>query len=113
MHPIKWSMCNWKHYFKGKHIFLFMPQVLHLFISTVLFDLQIIYVQLAGRRVGCPKNYVFISLASHTLTMKTEDLVQYGYCTCSSRMCGMLPFLIIFIDNINPRINYKSINVNA
>ena len=30
------------------------------------------------------------SLASHTLAMKTEGLVQYGYHTRSSGMCGML-----------------------
>ena len=29
------------------------------------------------------------SLASHTLKMKTEGLVQYGYHTRSSGMCGM------------------------
>ena len=30
------------------------------------------------------------SLASHTLVMKREGLVQYGYHTLSSGMCGML-----------------------
>ena len=35
------------------------------------------------------------SLASHNLAMKMEGLVQYGYHTCSSGMCGM-QYVIIF-----------------
>ena len=41
------------------------------------------------------ENSVSSSLASHTLAMKMEGLVQYGYHSRSSGMCGML-YVIVF-----------------
>ena len=52
--------------------------------------------RIVGRKCVNDENLREIrSLASHTLVMKTEGLVQYGYHTCSSGMCGML-YIIVF-----------------